>query len=99
MKHLTKIVLFLLANGIGFMSVALCVLVMTKSGALTGSDINPQAFKLHFVAATYLTWAACALFSIAYFFLKGKERFLFLLAPAIIPLIYGLYVLSRLLSS
>jgi hypothetical protein len=99
MKHLSKIILFLLSNVVGFMSVALCVLVMTKSGALTNAEIDPRSFQLHFVAATYLTWAACALFSVAYFFIKGKERFLFLLAPAIVPLVYGLYVLSRLLSS
>lgn len=100
MKHITQIVIFLLANALGFLSVFFCYFIGAKSGVLAPSDSNfdHAAFKT-FLTGTMLTWLACAVFSLAYFFLKGKERLFFLWAPVVIPMGYGLYVLSRLFSS
>jgi hypothetical protein len=79
MKHVSKILAFLLVNAAGFMSVPLCFILVTKLGLLTmpREDLELEAFKTQFMHGTYMTWLTCAIFSIAYFFIKGKERLFF----------------------
>lgn len=101
MKHLWNIVALFVVNAAGFMSVPFCFLIGTKLGLLqlADSDIDLEALKTHFMHGTYMTWLACAVFSPAYLFLKGNERFVFLLAPVVVPVSYGLYVLLTRFSS
>lgn len=101
MNHLTKILAFLTINIAGFMSVPLCFIVVTKLGllAVPREDVELDAFKTQFMHGTYMTWLVCAVFSVAYFFLKGKERLFFLWAPLVVPVAYGLYVLFARFSS
>ncbi|MBP7722649.1 MAG: hypothetical protein KA155_08950 [Alphaproteobacteria bacterium] len=101
MKHVSKILAFLVVNAAGFMSVPLCFITVTKLGLLTmpREDVELDAFKTQFMHGTYMTWLVCAVFSVAYFFIKGKERLLFLWAPLVVPVSYGLYVLFTRFSS
>ncbi|HQX27303.1 MAG TPA: hypothetical protein PKX38_05125 [Alphaproteobacteria bacterium] len=101
MKHVSKILAFLVVNAAGFMSVPLCFILVTKLGLLTmpREDLELEAFKTQFMHGTYMTWLACAVFSVAYFFIKGKERLFFLWAPLVVPVSYGLYVLFTRFSS
>src|SRR5262249_30815862 len=94
-----KILLFLIANALGFLSVGICFWlgVLTHVIDLSDPAFDAKAFQTHFVTGTILTWAVCAVLSLGWFFFrKGKLRFVFLLAPAIAPLIYGLSTLYRL---
>ena len=90
-----KIIYFILANAVGFFSVPLCYFLARSHGAIipTDPELNIDAFKNWFLAGTMMTWVVCAIFSIAYFFISGKMGKLFLLAPAIAPIAYGLSVL------
>jgi hypothetical protein len=90
-----KLIYFILANAIGFFSVPLCYYIGLSTGALSPSDPNLDinAFRTWFLGGTMLTWMVCCLFSFAYFFFAGKMRLVFLLAPAIAPVAYGLSVL------
>lgn len=101
MNHLSKILAFLIVNAAGFMSVPLCFIVVTKLGLLKmpSENLELYSFKTQFMHGTYMTWLVCAIFSFAYFFLKGKERLLFLWAPLAVPVSYGLYVLFTRFSS
>ncbi len=101
MKHLWKIIALFVVNAVGFMSVPFCFILGTKLGflELADTDIDLYALKTHFMHGTYMTWLACAIFSPAYLFLKGNERFVFLWAPLVVPVCYGLYVLLTRFSS
>ncbi|MGB4107884.1 MAG: hypothetical protein WBK55_08830 [Alphaproteobacteria bacterium] len=101
MNYLYKIAALLIVIAAGFMTVPLCFILGTKLGLLqlADSDLDLYALKTHFMQGTYMTWLACAVFSPAYLFLKGNERFLFLWAPLVVPMGYGLYVLFSLFSS
>ncbi len=99
MKYLSKIILFLIANVLGFITAPLCILLSAKLGIFSKPDFDTGAFKTYFITGTYLTWFACAVFSFSYFFLRGKERLLFLWAPVVIPTSYGLYVIFSRFSS
>lgn len=101
MNGVSKIAAFISANLIGFFSAALCYAVGLQTGAINPADpaFDAQAFQTVFMGGTMMTWAACAVLSTAYLFMDGKMRFVFLLAPAIVPLTYGLSVVFGSLSS
>ncbi|MCC7304740.1 MAG: hypothetical protein IT558_00610 [Alphaproteobacteria bacterium] len=92
---MTRILSFLLANIIGFFSVALCYLIGQRTGAISMDhpSFDAAQFKTVFMGGIMLTWAVCALFSLASLFVRGKMRFVFLLAPIVVPLAYGFAVL------
>ncbi len=98
MGRFSKIAVFLLINLLGFMAVPVCYHIGVYAGLVSTENPNfdPAAFKGYFLTGTYLTWAVCALFSLSYFFLKGKERLAFLWAPVVVPMAYGLSSLVRL---
>jgi hypothetical protein len=95
MNILLKILILLAVNALGFWGISLCYLMGVALGLidLTNSEFDAHAFQAYFVHGSYMTWFVCAVFSLAYLFLKGKERYLFLLAPLIIPFGYGLSVI------
>ncbi len=95
MNIILKILILLAANTLGFWSISLCYLMGVMLGLvdLSASEFDINAFRAHFVHGSYLTWFTCAVFSPAYLFLKGKEKYIFLLAPLLIPFGYGLSVI------
>ena len=95
MTDISKILVFLLVNTLGFCSVALCYYLGQMSGAFSVNDpgFDAASFKHDFLVGTLLTWLACAAFSFSYFFIKSKARLLFLWAPVVVPVAYGLSVL------
>lgn len=94
MKHVSKFFLFVIANAIGFVSASVCYVIGVKSGVITVANPNFDGPHLQtFLGSIMMTWAVCAVFSLGYFFFRDRLRFLFLLAPALMPLAYGLSVL------
>lgn len=92
------ILLFLLANGIGFLSVSIVYYAAYGLGLITPEMIENGAvqFKTHFLGGVMLVWIGCAFIGLAGFFLKSVWKYAFLAAPAIVPLIYGLSALLML---
>lgn len=92
MNTILKILILLAVNALGFWSISLCYLMGVALGLidLTNSEFDAKAFQAYFVHGSYMTWFTCAVFSPAYLFLKGKEKYIFLLAPLLIPFGYGL---------
>lgn len=94
-----RILLLAAANTAGFFTMAFCYFLGVRSGRLEiGSPSFNAAALHHDFTIGMATWAVCAAFSLAYLFLKGKERLFFLWAPVVIPLGYGLSVLLGLFS-
>jgi len=54
---------------------------------LHGTDPTPVPAMIFFPS---MTWAVCALFSFAYFFVGEKWKRLFLLAPLVVPFLHSL---------
>ncbi|MGB4056480.1 MAG: hypothetical protein WBK77_00135 [Alphaproteobacteria bacterium] len=92
MSKMSRIIPFLIVNTLGFLSVPITYHMTFATGIIAADNpgFDPEAFKTYFLQGTFLTWIVCALFSIAYFFVKGKERLIFLWAPVVIPMAYGL---------
>ncbi len=95
MTDIPKLILFLLANLLGFFSVGICYVFGLTTGIISADDpaFDIQHFKEFFFKGTMMTWFICAVFSAAYFFARGRMRFLFLWAPVYIPIAYGFTVL------
>lgn len=79
-------------NVLGFFSVGICYAFGTATGLIdiNASGFDTVAFQKWFFTGTILTWAICAIFSVAYFFTSGKMQRVFLWAPAVVPFFYGL---------
>jgi hypothetical protein len=95
MPSFTKIVVFFLVNALGFFSPGVLYVLGKLTGAISPDDpaFDAVAFQQWFLTGTMMTWIVCALFSLSYFFLKGKAKLFFLWAPAVVPYVYGLSVL------
>ena len=101
MRRVIDILLFLFANLLGFSAAAISYNLAVMSGTLDPSlpeTIGTDALRNDFFQGTMITWAVCAVFSLGFFFAKGKERYLFICVPAIVPMIYGFNVLNGLAS-
>lgn len=98
MNIIRNIVLFLLANGLGFMAAPIAYNVALLSGALSLETLesNAATLQINFFTTTAITWIFCALFSLGFFLVKSKLRLIFLLFPALLPLLYGLSILAGL---
>lgn len=83
-----KILLFLIFNLAGFFATSLLFVISLKLGVITADNIDQFSPSI-FLGAS-LTWLTCALYSVAYFFIKGKMKFFFLSAPLVFPLSYGI---------
>lgn len=96
-KSFRDILVFLLVNMIGFLSPSICYYAGVLSGMVVlGNPLfDPQSFRTWFFAGVMMTWLVCGVFSLAFFFIRGQERWFFALAPAIVPIVYGLSVLAR----
>ena len=94
-----KFAAFIFANLLGYGSVHICYLIGVWSGVLTVDNpaFDAADFRTRFLTGTMMTWLVCAVFSLSFFVLKGWPRFIFLIAPAVIPMAYGLSVIAGLL--
>ena len=90
-----KIILLVFVNALGFLSPSFCYYIGVVTGkiALGNPDFDPVAFRMQFFPAIMMTWLVCACFSVSFLFLKNQGRWFFLLAPLVIPVLYGLSAL------
>ena len=65
---------------------------VSSAQALPDTDLLPVPVILFF---PIITWAICALFSFAYFFVSKKWGRFFLLAPLILPFLHSLVLLLK----
>jgi len=95
MPSFSKIVIFVLVNAIGFSSIFILYPLGLVTGIISPDDpaFDALAFQRWFLTGTMMTWVVCALFSFSYFFLKGIAKRIFLWAPVVVPMTYGLSVL------
>ncbi len=97
MTHLKSIVVFIFFNALGFLSAPLCYQIGVHSGAIAPDDPAFSPAVLHVLFnGIIITWMICVVFSLASFFFKGFTRLIFLLAPVVLPMAYGLRVLLML---
>ena len=99
MRKVFNVILFLFANALGFSAASISYNVAIISGTLDPGlpdAVGIEVLRNDFFQGTLITWLVCAIFSFGFFFAKGKERYLFLCVPAIIPMVYGFNVLNGL---
>jgi hypothetical protein len=101
MLSIRRLLAFISANAIGFFSPMFCyyVATITKMHSVSDPGFNAEEFRSWFLGGIMMTWLICAIFSLGYFFADGKSRVIFLLAPILVPVIYGFSVLAGFLSS
>ncbi len=107
MKTIKKLFLFFFCNWLGFTMPAIIYNLATLKFNLI--DFENESFDaLSFysnmsgdtpapvmVFEPTVTWIICALFSFAIFFLKGKWRYVFMLAPIVMPTLHSLILLIK----
>jgi hypothetical protein len=91
MHRISDILAFVFANLLGFFAAPACYHIGVFAGVITAA--NPAFNVQTFFSAIIITWLICAVFSLGFFFFEGKTRLPFLLAPALIPMAYGLKLL------
>jgi hypothetical protein len=96
MSGARRILLFLITNTLGFLGVGICfyIGILTHTLDLSDPSFDAASFKSRFIMGTMTAWLICAVLSFGWFFMKGRLRFVFLWAPALVPIIYGLSVLN-----
>lgn len=99
MRKVIDLLLFVFANLLGFSATAISYNFAYMSGLIDTSfpeTVGVEILYNDFFQGTMITWVVCAIFSLGFFFAKGKERYLFLCVPAIVPMLYGFNVLNGL---
>ncbi|MFN3700499.1 MAG: hypothetical protein ACK4VI_03140 [Alphaproteobacteria bacterium] len=89
--------IFFGATFVGFWSIPLCyyslrLLNIIPEGYLTQESASGADFFSWSVSVLAI-WLVCTIFSLAATFSEKPDRFILLLSPAIIPVIYGLAAL------
>ena len=111
MHTFKKIIFFLGSNIIGFSLLPILYVTSVVTGILdingenfdtanfflstaeiVGRDPMPVPIMLSFPS---FTWAICALFSFAYFFVNKRWQRFFLLAPLVLPVTHALVILLQ----
>lgn len=97
MKSFLSVLTFFLVNAIGFnIGPVFYILTLKHEWVDTASEsFNPIGLQNDLVNMPTFIWLACALFSFAFFFMRGIWRKVFLFAPVIIPLFATLALLQR----
>jgi hypothetical protein len=96
MKTYKRVLLFFLCNGIGYFTVLVFYVLSLKHLVdLDAPDYNAAQFDFDLLTKQSLTWLICALFSFAIFFVSKKWRLFFYLAPIVIPILSGLFLLKN----
>lgn len=73
----------------------MCFIILLQLG-IVSEDYFANNQNLSFQewsAGILLVWLACMLFSIAGLFVKKNDRYILFIAPAVVPMIYGLSVI------
>jgi hypothetical protein len=98
MPLLRNVILFLIANLLGFLGAPIAYHLSISLDIFKPSDelINSGALNALFFRDTMMVWTGCAVLSLGIFFIKDKNKMLLLLLPALLPLFYGFSVLVRL---
>lgn len=94
-----KIICLILSNLVGSFSAAFLFILALKFNLIQTDEAQLGAsaqFLKDFQIRVMMTWAVCGLFSFAVFFTKGMWQTIFVLAPALLPILYGLILLSTL---
>ncbi len=96
MNTLINVLAFLLANYGGTWAITLAYVAGTR--LLNVVDVFTEGFDevalfQSYLLQTYITLFICTLFSFSFFFLKNNWRYVFLIAPLVIPAGYGLLFL------
>lgn len=106
MNILKKLILFFGSNIIGFFLPTLLYYLTLKLRLVDfeaeGFDITGFYYDLSgdvplptMIFIPIITWVICAIFSFAYFFVSKKWQRLFLIAPAILPLLHSIIILVQ----
>lgn len=95
MNYMRDILIFVLANLIGFYSAPISYNFAALIGIFSPETIqeNAPAFNQAFFSGTVMTWVVCAFISLGFFFAEGKMRKVLIAMPIVVPLIYGFSVL------
>ena len=91
MNKALDILITITTNLIGFFAVSICFFTMMSLGIITEDYFLTQN-RLSFnewSSTTMIVWIVCALFSIAGIFVKQNGRYILILSPAIVPVLYG----------
>jgi hypothetical protein len=94
MNFPAKFFIWIICNIVGFFSASISYHLGIASGTIpvTETGVDPAIIR-HAFSQIMLTWIVCGIFSLAGLFLKDKTALFFLMAPAVIPLGYGLSLL------
>ena len=101
MNIFLNILLLIIANLIGFLSTSVVwySMVIFKFVDIEAMAASGDEFQTKFIAGTLMVWLVCALLSIIAMFIKTKWKYVIILAPAVIPYIYGFSILVMLAGS
>ena len=91
MNKALDILIVITTNLIGFFAVSICFFTMMALGIITEEYFLSQN-RLSFnewSSTTMFVWIICALFSVFGIFMKQSGRYILMLSPALIPLLYG----------
>lgn len=90
-KMIPEILTFIAANLVGFFSLSICFYSLLIAGIIEEDffSVHGAASFQNWSSGILIVWIICALFSIGGLFLKKKERYILLIAPAVVPLVYG----------
>jgi hypothetical protein len=95
MNRFFDLLLVLACNVLGFFSIGLCLFIAYGLGLVAENSFQNHAGDIQkwFIIGTQLVWLACAAFSLSGLFVKNNSRYVLILSPAYMPLLYGLCVL------
>lgn len=96
MNTLINVLAFVLANYGGTWAITFAYVAGTRM--LNVVDVFAEGFDeaalfQSYLLQTYVTLFICGLFSFSFFFLKNYWRYVFLMAPLVLPAAYGLFFL------
>ncbi len=89
--RLTDFLFIIICAGIGFFSVGIASHIAYALGlvSMEGIEANIEQVRLWFMAGTLMVWGVCALFALSGLFVPGKSRYVLILSPLYVPMIYG----------
>lgn len=95
-RLLSQVLLLVLVNYVSIFLIFIMFELSIRFGLVSMESIDTAAdlFKLYSLHA-YTTFFICALFSLSFLFLKSYWRYVFLLAPLVVPPAYGLFFLMH----
>ncbi|MFP4313042.1 MAG: hypothetical protein ACLFR0_01835 [Alphaproteobacteria bacterium] len=95
MKRFYDFLIIAVTNLIGFLSVSICFYTLLSLGIINENYFvnDSQITFQSWAAGILVVWLICLGFSIAALFIQQKQRLVLMIAPAVIPGLYGFSVL------